>query len=78
MQKVLIREMAIYVILLVVLAFLMHPDLLVSPQERIGVMDERGNWAHPFIYTFLIYSILFFVRFVVKKVIQLLNKLKSQ
>ncbi|SFV50590.1 hypothetical protein MNB_SM-7-1130 [hydrothermal vent metagenome] len=62
MRRVLIREIAIYAILLITLAFLMHPDLIGSPSERFALMLERGNYFHPFIYAFIIYIVLFLLR----------------
>jgi len=78
MQKLLIREVAIFVILLVTLAFVMHPDLLSNPVERFSTMQDRGNYIHPFLYTFIIYIVLFIFRFIVKKVINLFTKLKNR
>jgi len=78
MRSVVIREMAIYAILLVALAFLMHPDLIPNPAERFSVMQERANYSHPFIYAFLIYIFLFIVRFIVKKIATLFKKRKNK
>ncbi len=41
---------------------LMHSDLLSEPSGRFQLMYEKGNYAHPFLYTFIIYSILFIIR----------------
>jgi len=78
MQKLLIREMTIFVILLVTLAFVMHPDLLSTPTERFSIMQDRSNYIHPFLYAFIIYIVLFIFRFIVKKVINLFTKLKNR
>ncbi len=78
MQKTLIREMAIYAILLVVLALMMHPDLLFNPTERISLMQERKNYFHPLIYTFILYSLFFFIRLVVKKTVILFRKIRDK
>jgi hypothetical protein len=69
-----IREVAIYAILLVTLALLMHPDLLSNPIERLSVMQERANYIHPLVYVFVIYFFLLIVRFVVKKIARLFKK----
>jgi H+/Cl- antiporter ClcA len=74
MQKKVIREIAIYAILLVALALLMHPDLLSHTSERFSSMQERRNYFHPFIYAFFIYLLLLFLRFVVKKIATLFRK----
>jgi len=74
MQRIMIREVAIYAILLVTLALLMHPDLLSNPIERLSVMQERANYIHPLVYAFVIYFFLLIVRFVVKKIARLFKK----
>ncbi len=76
MKKVLIRETAIFAVLLVVLALAIHPDLLHTPTERFSRMVDARNYYHPFLYTFLVYAVLFIIRFIVKKVFSLTRKLK--
>ena len=78
MIKVLIREAVIYTVLLILLSFLMHPDLLYSLGNRLAHMHERGNYYHPFIYAFIAYVLLFFVRFVIKKVMFLVKKFRFE
>jgi H+/Cl- antiporter ClcA len=78
MKSIVIREMTIYVILLVALALVMHPDLLSNPTERFSLMQERQNYFHPLIYTFVVYLFLFIVRFVVKKTATLFKKIKDR
>jgi len=78
MQKKLIREMAIYAILLILLAFVMHSDLLSSPTERFSLMQERENYLHPFVYAFIIYIFLLFIRFIVKKTATLFKKIRDK
>jgi hypothetical protein len=72
MKKVLIREAVIFAVLLILLAFLMHPDLISG--ERFAVMSERGNFFHPLLYTFLIYIVLFIVRFLFAKILKIFKK----
>jgi len=74
MKRVIIREAVIYTGLLIVLSILMHPDLFSHAQERLAQMQERGSYYHPFIYAFIVYILLFFVRIVIKKVIFLVKK----
>ncbi|MEO1938246.1 MAG: hypothetical protein ABGW85_06355 [Sulfurimonas sp.] len=76
MKSIVIREVTIFVILLVTLALLMHPDLLSDPTQRLALMQARANYAHPFFYAFFIYFFLFIVRFTVKKIATLFKKKK--
>jgi hypothetical protein len=76
MQRV-IREVAIYAILLVALAFFMHPDLLSQPSERFSILQNRGNYIHPFLYTFIVFIILFIIRFFVKKTLKLFRNIRK-
>jgi len=72
-MKFLIREVAIYATLLIILMFIVHPDLLAS-LDRISLMIERKNYFHPFIYTFFIYILLSIIRFVISKFIYFFKK----
>jgi len=78
MKQALTKEIFIYIILFVVLAFLMHPDLLETPLERFSHMMERGNFFHPFIYSILLYIFLFILRFITRKTVFLFNKLVNK
>lgn len=57
------RELFIFGVLLLALAFLMHPDLLSAPRERFALMMEKGNFFHPFFYTILPYLFIALLRF---------------
>ena len=76
MIKILKRELIIYTGLLTALIFLMHPDLLSDPTTRLGLMQEKGNYIHPLLYTFFIYLIIFFFRFVINFIGNLFTKKK--
>ena len=56
------REILVYLVMLFVLSLVMHSDLLSTPTARVEIMFEKGNYSHPFLYTFIIYSILFIIR----------------
>ena len=56
------REVIYYIITLVVLALIMHFDLLSDPLARFEEMQNRGNYSHPFIYAFIVYIIIFIIR----------------
>ena len=75
MQKVLIREGSIFFLILIILAGVLHPDLFVNPVNRFSLMQEKVNYYHPFIYTFFVYSILYLLRFFVKKITYVLHKI---
>ncbi len=72
MINILKKEFTIYTALLSLLIFLMHPDLLTEPTIRLGLMQEKGNYIHPLLYTLFVYLVLYFFRavfgFIVKKI----------
>ncbi len=47
------REGLIYIVMLFVLTLVMHNDLLSNPSSRFEIMYEKGNYSHPFLYTFV-------------------------
>jgi len=68
------REALIYIVMLLVLTLLMHSDLLTNPSARFEIMVEKGNYSHPFLYTFFIYSILLIIRKILDFIIGLFEK----
>jgi len=68
------REILIYLFMLLILALVMHFDLLSNPTSRFQLMNEKENYSHPFLYTFVIYSILFIIRKVLDFIIGLFEK----
>jgi len=68
------REALIYIVMLLVLAIIMHMDLLSNPSSRFETMVEKGNYSHPFLYTFILYSILFIIRKILDFIIGLFEK----
>jgi hypothetical membrane protein len=73
-KQCIIKEIIIYFIILIVLAVLMHPDLLSNPSERLTAISELGKESHPFIYSFIFYLIVFGVRKIVRKVLSKIVK----
>jgi len=71
------REIIIYLIMLFVLALVMHSDLLSDPFSRFQMMSEKENYSHPFLYTFVIYSILLIIRKTLDFIIGLFEKKTS-
>lgn len=71
------KEFLLYLIMLFVLAFIMHSDLLSNPSSRFETMYEKGNYTHPFLYTFFIYSIILIIRKTLDLIIALFEKKKD-
>ncbi len=71
------REVYIYLIMLFILALVMHIDLLTNPVSRFETMYEKGNYSHPFLYTFIIYSILFIIRKILDFIISIFERKKQ-
>jgi len=76
--KSIFREIAVFFSLLFILALLMHQDLFESPLQRFSLMQEDGNYFHPFVYTLILYFIVYFFRFLAKKVITITKKFRKQ
>ena len=68
------REIIIYIVMLLLLAVVMHIDLLSDPSSRFQMMNEKENYSHPFLYTFFVYSILFIIRKMLDFIIGLFEK----
>jgi len=56
------KELFIYTALLTTLMLMMHPDLLSEPTVRLALMQDRGNYIHPLLYTLFVYLIIYFLR----------------
>jgi len=70
-------ELIYFGILLLTLALFMHQDLLISPLDRISLMNEKGNFIHPFLWTFIIYCTIGVLRLIFKYVFYLKNRNKK-
>jgi len=77
MKRIAIKESLIYLTLFAILSLLVHIDLLSAFGDRISHMMERGNFFHPFIYTFILYIFIFFFRILTKKIVSLISKVKK-
>lgn len=62
LKKTIIKELVYFFITLVILSVILHSDLLTDPLSRFTLMNETGNYSHPFIYTFFVYGALFILR----------------
>jgi len=77
MINLLKKELIYYTVILVVLALIMHPDLLSAPLERFELMNTRGNYIHPFYWSFGVYLIVVIVRLLIKGIGKLKDKFKK-
>ena len=68
------KEIFIYLVMLFLLALVTHSDLLSDPSSRFQMMHEKGNYSHPFLYTFVLYIVLFIIRKVLDFIIGLFEK----
>jgi len=74
MIRSVIKESLLYLTILVLLAFLMHPDLLSAPVERFTHMLERQNYIHPLLYAFLFYLLLMLLRLIFRGIKKILRR----
>ena len=56
------KEVLYYLLTLLVFALIMHIDLLSDPLSRFNTMHEKGNYSHPFLYSFVIYGVILIIR----------------
>ena len=68
------KEFLYYLIILVILALIMHIDLLSDPLLRFDTMKEKENYFHPFFYSFIVYSIILLLRSIINLLAKLFKK----
>ena len=68
------REIVYYLLTVLILALIMHIDLLSNPSARFELMQEKGNYTHPFIYSFVIYIVIFIFRKIIDFVMGFFEK----
>jgi len=68
------KEVLYYLITLVVLSLIMHIDLLSDPSYRFEVMKEKDNYSHPFLYSFIIYSVFLLIRITIDFIIVIFKR----
>ncbi len=56
------KEFLYYIIIFFFLALIFHIDLVSDPLTRLDLIRQKENYSHPFIYTFIVYSIFFILR----------------
>jgi len=74
MRKRVIREGALFALLLVTFSLLIHPDLLSDPGTRFAQMTGRSNYAHPLLYTLLLYLVVLLMRGIVRLIGRLFRR----
>lgn len=65
MMKRIKIELIYFTLILLVLAVVQHSDLLVAPLERASLMAEKGNYLHPFLWSFAVYFVVAILRLIV-------------
>jgi len=68
------KEILIYLATLLILALIMHIDLLSDPFSRLSSMQEKGNYFHPFLYSFIIYAVILILRKIIDFIMGLFEK----
>jgi len=68
------KEILIYLSTLFVLALIMHIDLISDPLSRLNAMQEKDNYFHPFLYSFIIYAIIFILRKIIDFIMGLFER----
>ncbi|WP_373036277.1 hypothetical protein [Sulfurimonas sp.] len=68
------KEILYYLLILLILALVMHSDLLNDPVARLQTMSEKGNYTHPFLYAFAIYATILIFRKIIDFVVGIFEK----
>ena len=68
------KELLYYLITFVVLALIMHFDLLSNPSARVELMKEKENYLHPFLYSFIVYSVILVLRIIINFISKIFEK----
>jgi len=69
-----LKELIYFTLILVILAVVQHHDLLTDPMQRFTTMQENGNYLHPFIWTAIVYSIVWIFRIIGRLILKFKNK----
>ena len=60
--KKLLKEILYFIIILIILAISLHPDLLSDPMGRFKMMSYARNYGHPFFWAAIGYVVVAFHR----------------
>ena len=64
-KKAIKKELLYYLLTLIILALILHIDLLSDPLARLELMQEKENYTHPFVYSFVVYGVILILRKVI-------------
>jgi len=67
-------ELIYFSVLLIILALVMHSDLISNPSERIELMSQKENYFHPLLWTSIIYLIIGLIRMIFNFLLRFKNK----
>ncbi|MGM0622978.1 MAG: hypothetical protein ACQESH_03055 [Campylobacterota bacterium] len=70
MGKKIIKEVVIFIAVVLILAAVQHNDLLTHPMDRVEAMLHMGNYVHPFLWAILPYLLLVALRFAIAFVLK--------
>ena len=68
------KEVLYYLLTLLALALIMHIDLLSDPLSRLNTMQEKGNYSHPFLYSFIVYGVILVIRKAIDFIVGIFEK----
>jgi len=71
------KEIFYYLLTLLILALIMHIDLLSDPSSRLQMMQDKENYTHPFLYSFVVYFIILVLRKTIDFVAGIFTKKKD-
>ncbi len=77
MIKKIRNELLYFIAILVVLALVLHSDLLTSPLARLELMHSKENYTHPLLWTSIVYLVLGVIRLIIEFFSYLANRNKS-
>ena len=73
-KQTLKKEILYYLLTFLILALIIHIDLLSDPAARFTLMSEKENYAHPFTYTFIIYGAMLILRKTIDFIVGIFQK----
>ncbi|MFT5660898.1 MAG: hypothetical protein ACI9TV_001542 [Sulfurimonas sp.] len=68
------KELFYYILTFIILALIFHIDLLSDPFSRFELMNEKGNYSHPFVYAFVVYGVMLILRKVIDFIVGIFEK----
>lgn len=68
------KEFLIYCAIVILSAFILHPDLLTDPEARLTTMSERSNYYHPLLFGLGIYLVIGLFRLILIGIIKLIKR----